>query len=212
MLATQPEVPAPGKWTKLGSVLTFLLMGAHCGGLLEKAYKASMESMPIQTAVDKSDDQEQDIDPALNSSLHWSAVHGKRARNGLALTGLPEVRFRVLVLAVLQEVTRFLTNFHLNAHGRQSRGSTQAPPLLDVVNDEFSPYIMLLQFLSSLLINLSGRVLLVCPGFKRVCNWESHRLEEVRVFRRMIMLCSAWIYRRHILFAREPPFSTCVTR
>lgn len=168
--------------------------------------------MPVrQTSVKKGDEAE-DIDPALNSDLHWSEVHGKRSRNGLAVTGLPKVRFQVLVLAILQEVTRYLTNWHLDANGRQNRNSTHAPPLLDVVNPRFSPYVMLVQYLSSLLINKLGRALLVCPGFKRVAEWEAHNLEQVRIFRRLVMLTSAWIFRRHLLFAAEAPFSTCVSR
>lgn len=210
MLSSQPDVPAPGKWTKLGSVLSFLLMGVHCCGYLAHVFKASLDNMPVQKAEKPDAAADEEIDPALNSSLHWSAVHGKRARNGLKVTGQPEVKFQVLILAVLQEVTRYMTYWHLHAQKRQSTGSSKVAPLLDVVNVRFSPYIMLLQYLSSLLLRDSGRALLACPGFQRVRNWELNSPLEVRCLRRMVMLTASWIFRRHIRFANEPPFSTCV--
>lgn len=212
LLATQPEVPAPGKWTKLGSVLSFLLLGFNCCHALGPVFEASVEAMHLvqRKTVDKKEDE--DLDPALSSNIYWSKVNGKRAKNALTLTGSPSVRFHVLSLAVAQEVTRFLTNWHLKANSRQNHASLEAPPLLDVVNPLFSPYILALQYLTSLLRDAGGRVLLVCPAYSSVLDWEGCESSDVRVFRRVIMHVSGWIYRRHITFAEAPPFSTRVPR
>jgi hypothetical protein len=204
-------VPAPGKWTKLGSVLCFLVLGFNVCNCLGQTYKTSIDSIQLdrKKGPKDGDNKEEDLDPALTSELFWSAVNGKRAKNGLVLTGNGTVQFHVLLLAIMQEVTRFLTNWHLFAGHRQNRKSVKAPPLLDIANPKFSPYVMVLQYLSSLLKG-SGRVLLMCPAFWSVDEWESLKPEEVRIMRRICMYVSGWIYRRHLMFAREPPVSTCV--
>jgi len=155
----------------------------------------------------KDEEEGEELDPALTSDLNWSAVHGKRSKNGVILTSSGKVKFHVLALAMMQEVTRYLTNWHLTAGSRQNRQSLKAPPLLDIANPKFSPYIMLLQYLTSLLSG-EGRVLLICPSSCSVLEWERNNKDEVRIWRRVIMYVQGWIYRRHLLFAEEPPIST----
>lgn len=209
LLTCQPEVPAPGKWTKLGSILSFLVLGFNCCNCLGRTYQKSIEAMNLQQKTD-SEKVDDEIDPALKSDLHWSAVNGKRAKNGITLTSSTVVQFHVLVLAIMQEVTRYLTHWHLEAGSRQNKHSCRAPPLLDVANPKFSPYVMALQYLASLLTG-AGRVLLTCPAFYNVDDWERSRPDEVRILRRICMYVSGWIYRRHLKFAEEHPVSTCVS-
>lgn len=206
LLSCQPEVPAPGKWTKLGSSLAFLLVGFNICNCLETTYKASIATIHLE----KNNAADESLDPALTHELHWSAVTGKRAKSGLLLTGNGTVQFHALLLAIVQEVTRFLTCWHLKAGHRQNRKSVKPPALLDAVNPKFSPYVMVLQYLSSLLVG-AGRVLLICPGFSSIDEWVRTKPEEVRALRRICMHASGWIYRRHLSFAEEPPVSTCVT-
>ena len=212
-LSSQPDVPAPGKWTKLGSILSFLLLGHNCCNCLGQTYKASIAAIQLhQKKYDSKrvQDGDDDLDPALTSDIYWSAVNGKRAKNGLMLTGKSLLQFHVLVLAIMQEVTHFLTYWHLKGGHHQNRQSMKAPPLLNIANPKYSPYLLVLQYLVSLLTDF-GRVRLVCIGFSNVQDWEEQRKEEVRTFRRIVMYVSGWVYRRHLKFAEQPPVSTCVT-
>ena len=189
--------------------MTFLLLGFNCCSCLAHTYKTSIEAIQFHQKKYESKDEE-DVDPALKSEIHWSAVNGKRAKNGLTLTGNPVLQFHVLVLAVVQEITRFLTYWHLHAGHNQNRQSLKAPPLLSVANPKYSPYVMVLQYLVSLLMG-KGRSLLICRGFSNVRDWERANPEEVRTFRRICLFVSGWVYRRHLKFAEQPPVSTCVT-
>ena len=211
-LACQPEIPAPGKWTKLGSILSFLVLGFNCCHCLEPIYKLSLEEFKAkkkntETQTQKDQGEGEELDPAVCSDLHWSAVFGKRSKNGLILTSSGKVKFHALALAMMQEVTRYLTNWRLTAGSRQNRQSLKAPPLLDIANPKFSPHIMVLQYLTSLLRG-EGRALLICPSSGSVLEWERNNKDEVRIWRRVIMYVQGWIYRRHLLFAEEPPIST----
>ena len=115
LLASQPQVPAPGKWTKLGSILSFLVLGFNCCHCIGPIFKSSLDAFQYQGKKQdpqQDDDFEaQEIDPAITSNLFWSAAHGKRSKSGLTLTTDGRVQFHVLALAMMQEVTRFLTHW-----------------------------------------------------------------------------------------------------
>ena len=207
-------MPAPGKWTKLGSILTFLLVGFNVCHGLSRTFKASLDKIHLKSeTTNKEGNRDEDTDPALTSELSFAAVTGKRARNGLTLTssdGL--VQFSVLLLGIMQEITHFLTSWHLKGGSRQNRQAVSRPPLLDVVNPKFSPYVMVLQYVGSMLMSpVAGRVLLLCPSYLKIEEWEKFEKHEVRIFRRICMYVSGWIFRRHMAYVSEPPISTCVS-
>ena len=212
LLSSQPEVPAPGKWTKLGSILTFLIVGFNVCHGISRTFKASLDKIHLKCETTGKEGNDEDTDPALTSELSFAAVNGKRARNGVTLTSNGLVQFSVLLLGIMQEVTHFMTSWHLKAGSRQNRQVVSRPPLLDVVNPKFSPYVMVLQYLASMLISpVAGRILLLCPSYLKMEEWEKVEKHEVRTFRRICMYLSGWIFRRHMGYVSEPPISTCVS-
>ena len=203
-LASLPDIPSTGKWTKLTGILSYLLFGHCCSGFLGPAMAASVSETKTQEEV------QGDLDPQLSASVNWAAINGKRARSALRITGTPATCYTVCVLAVVQEGTRFLTHWHLS-RSSGVRPRKQAPPLLDYANPEYSPVVCVLQYYASLLFDDGGRVLLLA-GEMSVPEWEERNPGQIREFRRMVLLASAWVARRLAWVYSKSPYSSCATR
>jgi hypothetical protein len=139
--------------------------------------------------------------------LNWSATYGKRAAAFKRLVNSEDAVFRVKVLAIVTETTRYLTMRFLSfSSGR--RDPNKPPPLLDTVNDDFSPIVTVLQYLASLLVKGEGRLVLLHREYETTQQWEMSCGTQVRYFRRLIMVAAGWIKRRHLDSVKQPPFST----
>jgi hypothetical protein len=81
-LSALPEVPEPGKWTKLGPALEFLVLGSCCCAYLSKNFGKAFEhivfSDKAQKAQQAADDDTANADPKLLQQLEWHKVMGAK--------------------------------------------------------------------------------------------------------------------------------------
>ena len=135
---------------------------------------------------------------------------GKRARtarNFVADLVASSLGLRLVVLNIVDEVVRYL-HFQILQHGDIS---SDKPTLSIFSYRPSSPFHSALQYLSSLLFCKSGRMVLIFAGqgFRSVGDWEASKPSEVRILRRIVLLASSWIQRRHVDRLEQMPFLLC---
>ena len=115
-----------------------------------------------------------------------------------------QLGFKLITLAIVDEPVRFLTYEFLKLGDK----SEQDPPLSTLVHDATSPLKAASQYLASLLLCKNERLALVhqSEGMNTIEDWERQRPQQVRSFRRMVLLCVAWLQRRHVDRLVAPPF------
>ena len=102
-----------------------------------------------------------------------------------------------VALSLTLEVNRFLTCWFLRSNRRyQQVGSV---PLLDLITPRFSPICVARQYLSSLAHGVSRRLKLVTSmsGTQNIGQWAQGDPATARLFRRLIRVCSAWVFYKH---------------
>ena len=115
----------------------------------------------------------------------------------------------MLILGLVDEPLRFLTvEFCSSAPDVM----TDHPLLMDLVNKQFSPVLAALQYLASLLFADSARLSLLVgwSNCRSLEHWENVRSAQVRQLRRMVLLVSSWLQRRHCDRLEQPPWSLCL--
>lgn len=114
------------------------------------------------------------------------------------------------MMNLVDETIRFLTFEFL----RYGDPTSTARTLSLFANPPCSPLTGALQYLASLCLSDSARLVLVYMprGFQSAEAWEEERPEEVRCLRRLVILASSWIQRRHCDRLMQIPFAlTCLS-
>ena len=201
-MSSPPETPAPGKWTKLWSSLQFLVFSLLCNSILPNVVDLWFAELKTkQTTIDA------DIDPALAAVEEWARITGKRAaksKDFFSMMKGTQLGFKLITLAIVDEPVRFLTYEFLKLGDKSERD----PPLSTLVHDATSPLKAASQYLASLLLCKNERLALVhqSEGSNTIEDWELQHPQQVRSFRRLVLLCVAWLQRRHFDRLLAPPF------
>ena len=207
-LSMMPETPAPGKWTKLWSCLQFMTFGVACSSFLPRVVETWLGELQFTRSKVKEPDP--DLDPALTAVQEFQKIAGKRGQRTKEFLSTVEETIlgqQLIVLNILEEVVRFLT-FEFFSF---SDCAIDKPTLCLLCNPETSPTVAAEQYLCSLLMNDDSeptRLVLVFAreGFNSIQEWEHARPEQARALRRMTLLASCWIQRRHSDRFSEFPF------
>ena len=200
-----PETPAPGKWTKLWSSLQFLVFSLLCNSILPSVVDVWFAELKTTQVPQANGDSE--LDPAFVAVQEWAKITGKRAAKSKSFFSMmkeTQLGFKLVTLAIADEPVRFLTYEFLKLGDK----SETDPPLSTLVHDATSPLTAASQYLASLLLCKNERLALIheTEGFKSIEEWELQRPQQVRSFRRMILLCVAWLQRRHVDRLLAAPF------
>ena len=212
-LPSMPECPAPGKWTKTWHALIFTLAGICCHSFLAQIVPKWLQTLAVTRKADDAEAKcEAELDPALTSTVDWARIAGKRARKVVSL--LNEVRStslgaKLLILGLVDEPLRLPAVEFLSSSSPDM--CSDRPLLLNLVNPAFSPVLAALQYLSTLLFAGNQRLVLLLglAGSASLPDWEAMHKEQVRLLRRMVLLVSSWIQRRHQDRVQQPPWSLC---
>ena len=197
-----PDTPAPGKWTKLWSCLEFTTFGYLFNSWICKVLPTWLDSLKFSGADTwrsaASEPHVDDVDPALTSTQEFSRITGvraKKAKEFVVSLESSDLGLNLTALSIADEVLRFLT-FHFMSINEVA--STK-PNLINLINEGRSPLIACTQYLTSLLFQEYGRTMLLWKkqGFVSVQQWEFSAPQQVRTFRRLVLLTCAWIQRRH---------------
>ena len=139
--------------------------------------------------------------------LNWHAVQGSRMKAGRGLYDDPTLIAFLIILAIALEALQFLTAW-LIVRGRSAYDARANPPLFDMVNDDFSPVVVLRQYLAGLLAGSGSRLQLLfrraqCASIRQLII---NKPEWAAMLRRVFLNIDAWIYKRFVLKYKAWPW------
>lgn len=184
-LHSVPETPAPAKWTKLWSCLSFLINGFLCSSWLASVVPRWLPALKIlQKKPKQSGEPEDDIDPALAATQEYAKIAGKRAKKTeqfVSELATGDLGLRLLILLLVDEPLRFLTMEFL----RFSDAANTEPALFCLCNEHSSALVAACQYLSSLLLTDASRLELLYRkfGYSNIMDWEASEVKQVRHLR-----------------------------
>ena len=115
----------------------------------------------------------------------------------------------MLFLALVDEAIRFMTFTFLGSCA--SFGNPLASPILfQLANPSSSPLLAALQYLASVLFSTGPKTrlqIVLKSGYASIPDWEQEAPQDVRTFRRMVLLTISWLQRRVGDRIDEFPFS-----
>jgi hypothetical protein len=138
---------------------------------------------------------------------------GKRKNASQKFLSSEEAQIRVVILAIVLECLQYLTCFLLGC-SRDDSDPLKPPMLLDLLNPQYSPFVIVLQYIATLLKQSTdeGRLILLwrSQGCKSYKDWCVQQPGQIRLVRRSLLLVSGWVRRRHCMPLEEAPFCLAI--
>ena len=192
--------------------LRFVTFGYLFYSWLDKVLPSWLSSLSISqydtNSKSKTGDDD-DVGPALRSTQEFAKITGKRAKKTEQFVQSLEIDLgpKLTMLSIIDEPLRFLTFYFLSVNDIAS----EKPTLIELTNESYSPLTLCNQYLASLLFGERGRTQLLWrrQSLLTVKQWEQSKPEQVRTFRRLVLLATAWIQRRHCDRLFQFPFLLC---
>lgn len=197
----QPQTPSLSKWSKLGPCLDVMLLGILCHNFFGRA----MEQLQVRdTSATMTDGQEES---QFASDMDWGGVQGKRYSLAMCMFRDGFSRSCLVALALATEPMRFVVAW-LMSLAREARDPCRGPPSMDLFNDRYSLIVHVLQYIASVVRGASSRFVLLwrtsqCESYE---DWCASRPNEVRMFRRMLLVATCAVYRRFVVRSRQAPW------
>ena len=206
-VSCMPTIPAPSKWTTMFGSLDFCLHGLLMHGWLVEAYKIAFSSLTFAEFEDGGAEQ----DPRLIEALSFSAVNGRRHQGSLRFLQDADTAWTVACLSIIMEATRCLTWYWMGSL-KKSLNANRRCVLFETLDPEVSAVRGVLQHLSSLVMNVSGtgRVALLSAKHVSFEEFCLHDPAKVRLFRRLLMLVSGWVYRRQHVYMHDLRYAIAI--
>ena len=197
-LTTMPRIPVPSKWTTVYAPLDFVMGGFVINSWLRHVFQLSFGAMTFA----EFDPLHQEADCRLIESLSFSAVNGSRCANSMRFLADPNTSWTVSIMLLVMEATRCLTFYFLGSLKKSL--SCDRCVLYELLDPEVSIVAGLLQHLSALAMSEDGE------GRLRLLGSPYPSAQKVRQLRRLLLLTSGWIYRRHHVYVHSLRYSICV--
>lgn len=209
-LSCMPSIPTPNKWTTLFGPLDFVLSGCIVHAWLREVFSIAFTDMVFA----EFDHCTEVADPKLIEALSFHAVNGKRHDMSLAFLQSSDAAWAIILLSIILEPNRVLTWYWLSCLNKSLKQG-QRPPLYCILDPRTSVLVHVLQHFASLLMNGegTGRLHMVWAntGYVTFSDFCQNEPRKVRELRRMLMLASGWIFRRHYLYLTSDPFVITLT-
>jgi hypothetical protein len=205
----KPCTPVQSKWTKVGPVVDFILTSNSIHGCLKQVFAIAARALKFTSKA-----VAQGLDEQLAQDLDFNQIAGSRCNSGKLFLKCNTSRFKLALLGIVMEPLRYLTRCFIMC-AKSSRDNARAPPLLDMLHRDLSPLTAALQYLAGLLCSSRSRdcdlwqLLYRWQGFADVDEWMAQRPGELRLTRRIILLASSWVYRRHLVCFQDWPWALC---
>ena len=164
----RPTVPKLSRWFQVPSCVDFFLGGMSLGNILHWTVRDALIAPSMKgdglTSAESLQDIMAKIDPAAIEEAvgGYGALNGVRLHKAFSMLGAPRTVGSLWILAICLGGVRFFAKY-LRASGRSSRikqhratGVKPRPPVLDLIHEEWSPVVVVLQFLSSVIANGPG--------------------------------------------------------
>jgi hypothetical protein len=180
----------------------------HCMGLLRPIMQTAFGALSTTYARSPQHSGSDIVvapDPSLQQELSWHQVQGVRMKRALGFVADPSAMLSLLLDALVEEPLRLLTAWFLKTTQRR-KDPCQWPALLDLCCPEFSPVTAIMQYMSGLLQRKAPRLDIMCQMLG--CTELGHHGSEeaATLLRNACLSTSAWLYRRHVLWAKSYPW------
>ena len=202
-LSTVPVVLDARSWTALGPcldrVLSYMCLYRFAVRLLPVAYGPLSFANATEAPVQQGDVVATDaLDEELQKHTRFHAVAGKRYKASKRFFEDPTQLIPVIMLAIVMEPLRYVSAW-LMAASRGVEHPCRWPPLVDMMNYSFSPVIHVLQYLAALASGAASRLVMLWAyaGYKSYSEWCRARPGQIRSLRRLLLICSSGVYRKH---------------
>jgi hypothetical protein len=199
LMASRPQNPALARWTLIAPALKFILRLWCLHGLLPQLLQVAFESLSskLYAEADAADEtlraavtRGYHIEAEVLTEWHWNAANGKRLKS-ITVYFLNqqnrETQFRlVLALDCMQYVSVSML---------KHRDASCAPLLMDLLNEEYSPFVTAMQYFSTLLSLDHTRIQL----FGYLCGHTNaddfcQDVDRLLRLRQLLLSIDAWIY------------------
>lgn len=198
LLRPVPPVPEKRKRAKTGPCAMFFLLAAGRGHALARLWPKAFDTLNVRVSVAGGSD-----DQAFLEDVRWRAVASSRAKRGQRMEQEPSAPVLLATLALLMEVTHWLTLLFARASSSVFRAKQTAmshPPLCDFCDWARRPITRALQYLSCLLSGASARLRIVWMrgghGSFEERAAAPENFEALRIFRHATTALAASLRRR----------------
>ena len=149
-----------------------------------------------------------DTDANYFADVDFGALQGKRYAAALGMLQDAASRVAIVALALILEPLRAVTAW-LMRQARELQDPCQRPSVLDYFNGPYSCITHSRQYLATLLLGKSTRLCFLWrpSGCNNLGEWYSSCPDSVRLLRRLAMIASCSLYRRHVCTARKHPWA-----
>jgi len=205
LLAWLPGLPIVKKWTKLSPAVDYYACLVWFADLLRHIFPLAFKAFTGRAG--KATERGDDLDPDQVADITWGQVRSARVQRGQRFLNTELSRGHLPILAIVLEVTRFITVFHL-AKQRQSLQPSESPGLLDLATPARSPLVVAQQYISALLACSGSRLLLLRgrDGVDTMQRWCEVFPERALHLRQSLLMVSAWIHERHVRASESYPY------
>lgn len=182
--------PEHGKWTKLTPTLEYIFQLIACGRLIEHMMEPAMEGLDAKPREDGED--------AGTFGLSWRATASVKAKEVKSKLQDTDFIAKLTVMTLALEPTKLVTAFFLNMS--EDQRPTCRINVLDLIRDESSLIVHVMQELRLLGSGLSPRCALLCGvlGLESLDDMlmsPEHR-QHLRYFVKFVRMVSACTFRR----------------
>ena len=184
----------------------FCLGGSIVHAWLPPVFRSAYADMTFKEFTEA----DQSTDVRLVETLSFHAVNGRRLKSSVEFLEDQDIRWRVQLLSVTMEPIRILIYYWLSCIGTSLK-TGERPAVHKLIDPRTSLIVQALQHYSALLLSLDGdgRLNLIWnrTEFASYGDFCKSFSDKCRTIRRMLMLGSAWVYRRHFMYLNSDQFS-----
>ena len=207
LLTCLPSVPAPNKWTKIFPASDFVGVGLLINNFLPRLFEIAFRPVMFST-----DTCQEEADPRLVEGLFFHAVQGKRYFGSRAFLLDHGAQWCCRCWMIVSEHLRRLVYFWLrNLSSEEKQGQSNRFPLFKLLDVRTSAAWAVLQNIAHQLLDDRGRRRLCIiwrgSGCSSYRSWCSSCPQEVRDLRRALVSLYGWVYRRHVVYWQQFPWT-----
>ena len=206
LLTCLPSVPAPNKWTSIFASSDFIGVGVLINRYLTNIFDLAFKPMMFECKTASDPDE----DPRLVEGLFFHEVQGKRYLSTKAFLSCPLGQLQCRCWLVLSEHLRRLV-YHWLHELHEGRKGCNRPRVCKLLDVRSSAAWAVLQNIAHQLLDPQGRgrtsMLWRSAGCSSYDEWCASLQHEVQTLRRALMALSAWVFRRHVVYWNQAPWT-----
>ena len=181
----------PSKWTRLGRPLDIFILGIAGSNIEGLLFDIAFDVAKFETTSQAAEDEDE--------VQAFRRVNGSRLVKTKGMLRNLDMKYRVLILAVISVPLRALTMIFIKASSGFRGREVHEPDLCSLVDPARSPILAAIQHVSGLLHWGDGRLRLVWGyrGHPSLAAFAAENMHLAGLLRRSLLALVAWIRQRH---------------